>query len=95
MVENDTQLFKQELVKTLNKISKMSLSEVKESDVYKALGYILQDHIGNDWTNTHIKQQKNDAKRAYYISMEFLTGKFTEKNLQYLGLYEVAKEAIE
>ncbi|NLC05128.1 MAG: glycogen/starch/alpha-glucan phosphorylase, partial [Erysipelothrix sp.] len=95
MVENDTQIFKQELVETINKISKMSLSEVKASDVYRAIGVILQDHIGEDWTNTHVKQQDKDVKRMYYISMEFLTGKFTEKNLQYLDLYRVTKEAVE
>ena len=94
-MENDVITFKQELVATLNKISKMSLQEVRESDVYRALGLMLQDHIGEDWTNTHTRQKENDVKRMYYISMEFLTGKFTAKNLEYLHLYEIVKEAVE
>ena len=95
MVENDIEKFKKELITTINKISKMSLQEIKASDVYRALGVILQDHIGEDWTNTHKRQQDQKSKRMYYLSMEFLTGKFTAKNLQYLGLYKVAKEAVE
>ena len=94
-MENDVITFTQELIVTLNKISKMSLQEVREVDVYRALGLMLQDHIGEDWTNTHTRQKENDVKRMYYISMEFLTGKFTAKNLEYLHLYETVKESVE
>ncbi len=45
--------FKNDLVDTLNKISKTSLEEVTEIDVYRAIGVMLQNHIGEDWTNTH------------------------------------------
>ncbi len=95
MGEMDILNFKNDLVDTLNKISKTSLEEVTEIDVYRAIGVMLQNHIGEDWTNTHKKQKEKDVKRMYYISMEFLTGKFTSKNLQYLGLYDTAKDAVE
>ena len=35
-----------------------------------------------------------DAKRVYYLSMEFLTGKFLQSNLVALGLFERGKEAL-
>ena len=73
----------------------MSMDEVVETDVFRALGIIIQEEIGEDWTQTHLKQKEEGVKRMYYLSMEFLTGKFMEKNLQYLGLYDQAKDAIE
>lgn len=35
-----------------------------------------------------------DVKRVYYLSMEFLTGKFLENNLIALGVYEEGKKAL-
>ncbi len=35
-----------------------------------------------------------DAKRVYYLSMEFLTGKFLENNLIALGVYEQGRQAL-
>ena len=37
-MENDVITFTQELIVTLNKISKMSLQEVREVDVYREIG---------------------------------------------------------
>ncbi len=87
--------FKLRLQETIRKTAKMGFDEIVSTDVYRALGVIIQDEIGEDWTNTHLKQKDNNHKRMYYLSMEFLTGKFMEKNLQYLGLFDVAKAAIE
>jgi starch phosphorylase len=37
----------------------------------------------------------NDVKRVYYLSMEFLTGKFLESNMLSLGILEMGREALE
>ena len=38
--------------------------------------------------------QQSDAKRLYYLSMEFLMGRALGNNLQNLGIYETCKEAL-
>lgn len=95
MIENGLVKFKGKLIDKLNKVSGKISYEATASDVYRALSGMVRDEIGVNWTETREKYRKNKVKEAYYISIEFLTGKFTEKNLQYLGLYDQAKEAVE
>lgn len=95
MIDKDLGNFKEKLIDALDRVSGKILSEITENDIYRAIGSILRDEIGKDWTKTRAKYREENVKQAYYISMEFLTGKFTEKNLQYLGLYDLTKEAVE
>jgi len=43
---------------------------------------------------TEKRYQKADAKRLYYLSIEFLPGQFLKNNLLNMGLYEVCQEAV-
>ncbi len=95
MRENDLVEFKEKLKNTLSRVSGKLINEATESDIYRAIGTILRDEIGENWTNTHVKYREKDVKQIYYLSMEFLTGKFTEKNLQYLDLYDLARQSVE
>lgn len=95
MIEKDLVSFKEQLKERLNKVSGKILEEATVNDLYMALGSIAQDQIGKNWTDTNTKYRNTNSKQMYYISMEFLTGKFTEKNLQYLDMYEMAKETVE
>ena len=87
-------VFTKRLQEKLLMTSKMGLDEVEAADIYRALGLIIQEEIGEDWTLTHLKQQEQDSKRMYYLSMEYLTGKFLEKNLLYRNLLEDATFAV-
>ncbi|NMA82338.1 MAG: glycogen/starch/alpha-glucan phosphorylase [Epulopiscium sp.] len=85
----------QELQKELYKFFGKGLEEAHTRELYVALGNVLKNKIGESWHNRNNLYKKNNVKEVYYISMEFLTGTFTKKNLQYLDYYDVVKEALE
>lgn len=95
MLEKDLSNFKEKLTDTLDKVSGKILTEVTENDIYRAIGSILRDEIGINWSKTRTRYRDNKVKQVYYLSMEFLTGKFTQKNMQYLDLYEVMRTSVE
>ena len=61
---------------------------------YNALGYVLKDYIAKDWKLTKEQYSKNGAKKVYYFSLEFLTGKFLDANLINLGIKKQVTEAL-
>jgi glycogen phosphorylase len=57
-------------------------------DRYFAVAYTVRDRMMRRWITTQQRYYKEDAKRVYYLSLEFLMGKALENNLLNLGLYE-------
>lgn len=84
------ELLKKELYRNAGK----SLEGADPLQIYQALGGVLKEFIGENWSNTDSSYSNSNAKQVYYLSMEFLTGKFTRTNLEYLNLYKVVKEAL-
>jgi starch phosphorylase len=63
-------------------------------DRYFALAYSVRDRLMKRWIQTQQAYYKSDAKRVYYLSLEFLMGKALENNLINLGLYDGVKDAL-
>src|SRR6516165_519147 len=63
-------------------------------DRYLALADSVRDRLMRRWIQTQQAYYRSDAKRVYYLSLEFLMGKALENNLINLGLYEGAREAL-
>src|SRR6266496_3444598 len=57
-------------------------------DRYFALAYSVRDRLMRRWIQTQQAYYRTDAKRVYYLSLEFLMGKALENNLINLGLYD-------
>ncbi|NTW72644.1 MAG: glycogen/starch/alpha-glucan phosphorylase, partial [Eubacteriaceae bacterium] len=68
------------------------LTQADHRDLYYTLGNLVREYTGKPWADTNKLQEANKAKSVYYFSMEFLTGKFMQKYLEYLGIYEIARE---
>src|SRR5689334_22390340 len=66
-----------------------------ELDRYFALAYSVRDRLMRRWIQTQQAYYKSDARRIYYLSLEFLMGKALENNLINLGIYDGAREALE
>src|SRR5512142_1744009 len=54
-------------------------------DRYFAVAYAVRDRMPRRWIETQQSYYKVDAKRVYYLSLEFLMGKALENNLLNLG----------
>ncbi len=60
-----------------------------------ALSYAVRDRIVDRWMAATRETYRADAKRVYYLSMEFLIGRLLEDNIVNMQLADQAREAIE
>ncbi len=57
-------------------------------DRYFAVAYAVRDRMMRHWIRTQQAYYRKDAKRIYYLSLEFLMGRALENNLLNLGLFD-------
>jgi starch phosphorylase len=65
-----------------------------EHNRYTALAYTIRDRIIHQWHHSRSIQRKTDAKRVYYLSLEFLMGRAMTNNVVNLGLERQVREAL-
>lgn len=64
------------------------------TDLYLALAYAVRDVLVDRWLDTQQSYYNNDAKRVYYISMEFLMGRSLGNSLINLGIMDEWQTAL-
>lgn len=78
---------------------KYSLAKDKYSathhDRYLALALTVRDRLIDRWIQTHQTYYRNNVKRVYYLSMEYLIGRAMGNNVINLRLDEPVREAME
>ncbi len=63
-------------------------------DWFNTTAYAVRERLMERWMETMRTYYRQDAKRVYYFSMEFLTGRLLSNALLNLGLYEACREAL-
>ena len=63
-------------------------------DRYFAVADTVRDRMMRRWVQTQQHYYRSDAKRIYYLSLEFLMGKALESNLINLGLLDTMRDAL-
>ena len=66
------------------------LDSATRLDVYNAVAHAVRDRLVERWIETQRAYARENAKRVYYLSAEFLMGRALANNLISLGLYEQA-----
>jgi starch phosphorylase len=64
-------------------------------DTYKALALAVRDQVVERWFSTQEHYYKTDAKRVYYLSLEFLLGRLLQNNIMNLRASYVYRQAVE
>jgi starch phosphorylase len=65
-----------------------------ELDYFKALALTIRDRLFEKWIETQQAYYNKDAKRIYYISMEYMLGRTVENALLNLNLWDEMNSAL-
>ena len=63
-------------------------------DWFSAAGYTVRDHVVERWVKTAESYYRDDPKRVYYLSLEFLIGRMLSNSALNLGMNEELKQGM-
>ena len=63
-------------------------------EMFRALTLAIRPRIVDGLIATADRYERHDAKRLYYLSLEFLIGQSLRNNLMNLGIFEVCRDAV-
>ena len=91
----DKETFKTQLFENLRMLSRKTIETASEEQVYEALVFTVRDYVNEKWIKTHDKYRDDDVKVVYYLSMEFLMGRFLGNTLLNLSAIDEIKEILD
>ena len=78
------------LVTTLARV----LDDANSDEIYRALSYALREEIMINWAATKRTHVKNDERKLYYLSLEYLPGRIFSNNITNLCANDIVKLAL-
>ncbi len=90
----DVDSFKEDIKQHLRYTLAKDKYSSTEWDNYRSVVLSVMDRLHDRWLNTQQSYYKNDEKRVYYISMEYLIGRLLDNMLVNLGMQDVAADAM-
>ena len=84
---------KQEIISNVKSIYRKKIEDATPEEIYQAAVFAVKDIITDKWIKTHDEDKKKDVKVVYYLSMEFLMGRFLGNAVMNLMMYDEIKEA--
>ena len=79
-------------VKTL---FRKNIKNATPEELYQAAAYTVREIVNERWMKTHDEYYEKDVKMVYYLSMEFLMGRFLGNSIINLSIFEPVKEAFD
>ena len=65
-----------------------------DRDWFHSVAYVVRDRLIERWMETMRSYYTDDAKRVYYLSLEFLIGRTLTNSLLNLGFYDECRQAL-
>ena len=87
--------FKRQVRENIRNQFRRDLEDATTHQVYIAVCQALKEDVVAGWMNTQKKIREQDPKSVYYLSMEFLTGRYLGNNLISLSCYDMVREALD
>jgi starch phosphorylase len=69
--------------------------DTQERDWFLALAHVVRDQLTLRWMESMRRYYLQDAKRVYYLSMEFLVGRTLDNALLNMGCYDQFRQVVE
>ena len=66
-----------------------------DRDWFLALAYAVRDRLAERWMETMRSYYREDAKRIYYFSLEFLIGRMLVNSMSNVGFYDECLKALD
>jgi starch phosphorylase len=66
--------------------------QLSKADWYRATAMVVRDMLVEKMLATEARIERRNAKKVYYLSLEFLIGRSLENNLFNLGMIDVCRE---
>ena len=91
----DKETLKKMIRENVKTLYRKTLEAASAEEVYQAAVFAVRDVITDKWMKTHDEYYEKDVKVVYYLSMEFLMGRFFGNSLINLEMYDEVKEVLE
>ncbi|MCL1844159.1 MAG: glycogen/starch/alpha-glucan phosphorylase [Defluviitaleaceae bacterium] len=82
------------VIEHLRTAYRKTIATAGNEQIYNALAMTIKDYVSDNWIATHDYFEKSDVKTVYYLSMEFLMGRFMGNAIMNLSLTENVNEAL-
>lgn len=89
-----TEAVKRSLANRLEYSAGKDIHTATERDWYNVASYVVRDRLMERWMETQRSYYREDAKRIYYLSLEFLIGRTLTNSLINIGFAEEFAEAL-
>jgi len=93
--EMTKQELKKRIIENVKTLSRKTLQTATPQQIYEALAFTIRDIVTDKWIATHDAYNEQDPKVLYYLSMEFLMGRFLGNTISNLCIYEPLKEVLD
>ncbi|MCD8159011.1 MAG: glycogen/starch/alpha-glucan phosphorylase [Clostridiales bacterium] len=91
----DKQIFKKQLTENVKTLSRKKITQASPLQIYEALVFTIRDYVTDKWIATHDKYDETGCKIVYYLSMEFLMGRFLGNVILNMQLMTTVKDVLE
>ncbi|MCI8805684.1 MAG: glycogen/starch/alpha-glucan phosphorylase [Clostridiales bacterium] len=91
----DKETFKNQLFENVKMLSRKTIENASKEQIYEALVFTVRDYVTDMWIKTHEQYYKEDVKVVYYLSMEFLMGRFLGNTILNLSVIDEIKEILD
>ncbi|MEA4816012.1 MAG: glycogen/starch/alpha-glucan phosphorylase [Lachnospiraceae bacterium] len=88
----EKEILKEAISLNVKSMFRKNIENATKEELYEASAYAIRDTIFDKWIRTHETYSEQDVKVVYYLSMEFLMGRFLGNNLLNLSVYDEFKE---
>ena len=86
---------KNAVVDSLRNLFRKTVDTATDVEIYEAAVYALRTVFTEKWIKTHDEYREKDVKVVYYLSMEFLMGRFFGNSVMNLMMYDTVRDALE
>lgn len=85
---------KKKIIDNIKLLSRKNVEKASEQEIYQGVAITIRELITDKWISTHDTYNKEDTKIVYYLSLEFLMGRFLGNTVINLTIDKEIREVL-